>query len=443
MVCGALLSCRRPTPATPDPDLPPAGRSLFDALVANPPFPFEALLARLQSRLGPYESVLIPLGRSLQRSAAAPNFFRYPRAVAAFGDRLFLGYQEKAGIIEVLSYNEEAGRFEFQLIENYRANATPRISYAPRKICTACHQNQAPLFANQLWDETNANPKIAQFLTAQHRDFYGLPIARQPDDAYRIDQAIHRANEMSVYQKIWRESPPRIRAAWLRAMFQQRLTNSYVTSPELAKFWQTNWPNGLPIPNPEIPNRNPLARISRGGPTADPDKIAALTQAQKTIEPQFEPATLRAPLEIWRSEDRMIAGLAATLPADAIRALDTRLAAQPAPESIREFPCTIDATPNRLQAHCGVEILLYLHNDHITQGAIDAWNLTIATGTPAHFEAITATGLSPRLPDGARIRYLSIENSTLHLATTADFRHLPPAPPACLASPVFRASLCL
>src|ERR1700682_6407133 len=101
-------------PKSPGPDLPPTGQSLFDRLLPDPvPFPLTELVARIETRLGAkFDRVLIPLGRSLQRSAGAPEFFRYPRAVLAMTaepapgagiyakDRLFLGYQEKASIIE-------------------------------------------------------------------------------------------------------------------------------------------------------------------------------------------------------------------------------------------------------------------------------------------------------------------------------------------------------
>ena len=157
-------------------NLPAIGRSLFDEILVGEsardlhvPFPFPKLLAELNARAGCaaddepcYRAVLIPLGRSLQRTAAAPEFFRYPRMVIAFNgeskrshknvfpllkDRLYLGYQEKVNIIEVISYNEEAGRFEFQLVKNYRDNAKPQVFYANRSVCASCHQNQAPIFS--------------------------------------------------------------------------------------------------------------------------------------------------------------------------------------------------------------------------------------------------------------------------------------------------------
>ncbi len=148
--------------------------------------------------------MLIPLGRSLQRNAAAPRFFRAPRAVLAvtedpgrpgmplLKDRLYLGYQETAALLEVISYNEAAGRFEFQVVRDYRPGGQPRVLYAGRALCTACHQNAAPIFARQLWDETNANPKIARLLRDESRDFYGFLVDLGPDAPYAVQAAADR-----------------------------------------------------------------------------------------------------------------------------------------------------------------------------------------------------------------------------------------------------------
>ena len=178
-------------PAIPGPALPPAGRSLFDFVTADGiPFPFEALVRKIEARAGckPGDCmtpVLIPLGRSLQRTAAAPDFFAYPRAVVAMTgegkgpmfarDRLYLAYQERMNLIEVISYNEDAARFEFQLVRDYREGGAPEVVYANRNVCIACHQNHSPIFPRAVWDETNANPGIAKKLSQAGKRFYGQP----------------------------------------------------------------------------------------------------------------------------------------------------------------------------------------------------------------------------------------------------------------------------
>ena len=189
------------------------------------PFPFSALIDRIQATLGQQEFLggtrvaMIPMGRSLQRSAAAPDFFKYPRivfavtgepaayerdAVVLLKDRLYLGYVEKTGMLEVISYNEAAGRFEFQLVKDYRPGAQPKVFYANRAICISCHQNHAPIFSRAIWGESNANGTVAALLRAQRRDFDPSPQANIdfPDD---IDKSTIRANTLVTLQRVWQE----------------------------------------------------------------------------------------------------------------------------------------------------------------------------------------------------------------------------------------------
>src|SRR5205085_1943491 len=137
----------------PGDDLPSEGRSLFDLLLggnAELPDTFEKLV-----HLIPGESAgsLLPDGRSLQRKAVPKELRgRFPRVVKFFksgpgADRLFLGYQEKANTVEVISYNELARRFEFQLVRDFGPGLRPRVVYAQRSLCLKCHQNRGPIFS--------------------------------------------------------------------------------------------------------------------------------------------------------------------------------------------------------------------------------------------------------------------------------------------------------
>lgn len=432
-------------PETPGPDFPPVGRSLFDFVftrevepeeaggegedgrrVWDVPFPFAALLARVEERLGvvasgarvhgsydgtheapgespdgpwdrsagspisPVRRVLVPLGRSLQRAAGAPRFFRFPRAVAAvdrepapvdpgttapvrplLADRLYLGYHEKAEVVEVISYNEAAGRFEFQVVEDYRPGGRTRVTYASRRLCTACHQNAAPLFARQLWDETNANRRVAELLERAGRDFYGFPVHQGVDEPYRVDIATDRANRFAAYQLLWRQGceSPECRGALLVAALQSRLTGGRrfdSGSAELHKrflvpFVETfrrRWPRGLALPDPDIPNRDPLAEAlpavatdaetavdGARGLAAAPSRAAVLTGlssperavlgevlAATHIPARLEPLDRRSPLEVWTVDgateegggvpEALIAGLGELLADADLRRLD-------------------------------------------------------------------------------------------------------------------------
>lgn len=335
-------------PTLPGEDAPPVGRSLFDYVIAREPgeprayripYPFSDLLKYIE-RAGAQESsprfkiILIPSGRSLHRYAAQPDFLRFPRILATIDsdeikpdqgmypslylkDRLFLAYQEKAGIIEVISYNEAAGRFEFQIVRNYHSGTSPQVVYANRKVCTVCHQNQAPIFPEPLWHETNAQPLIHTLIQSSQTDF--SPIAHGVDIAAAFDAATDRANEILIAQKLWREGcetpgfPQQAiecRARLLTSALLQRLSgrspflhhsssqkNDLLSS--LAQIWKTQWPNGLGIPNPNIPNP-PLAEVLTfvAPDVAEPYSLPT-PDGPLHRHPLLDPITPRPPLTIW------------------------------------------------------------------------------------------------------------------------------------------------
>ncbi|MES2356209.1 MAG: hypothetical protein V4568_17755 [Pseudomonadota bacterium] len=364
-------------------NLPPTGRSLFDFLVTqrkgngyiyDVPFPFDALRKRIQASpqqngaaASSVKQVLIPLGRSLQRTAAAPEFFKYPRAVLAVDgepslqgeynvrptmllkDRLYIGYQEKTNLLEVISYNEAAARFEFQIVKDYRPGGSPKVFYANRAVCMSCHQNGAPIFSRQVWDETNANPKVAALLRSFRREMFGIPVDRGIDVPYAIDNATDRANLLAVYQLVWREGcggndadAIRCRAGLFTGLLQYKLSGNQQfdrnasqyreqTVARISATAQKRWPGGLAIGNPDIPNRDPLpgetglglpndllmAATGKGNDANARKMLANLSN----VSAAFEPLNPRPPLEVWpisqpEQTARVVAGLS-TFVADA------------------------------------------------------------------------------------------------------------------------------
>jgi hypothetical protein len=335
-------------PAQPGPSQPPVGRSLFDYLFSETdngeseyviPFPFARLVERIEQQLaetsasaGGIRQVLIPMGRSLVRNASRPDFFSSPRLVLAVDaqprfnikhaglllkDRLYIGYMEDERLLEVISYNEAAGRFEFQLVEDYGPDTEPRVSYVNRHLCVACHQNAAPIFSRQQWDETNANPDIDALLAQQGAPRYGIPPGTGVDIPFAIDSATDRANYYTYYQLMWQQgcqpfpgdvenagqTAVRCRAALLRAVLQFLLSDgsgfdasAAVYRDHFKHYMQDNvarrWPNGLLVPNPDIPNRNPLLKHGSGA-AAD----GAVMPSANVIGEAFDPLVPRAPLK--------------------------------------------------------------------------------------------------------------------------------------------------
>jgi hypothetical protein len=418
--------------------LPQAGRSLFDHVFAadgrhDLPFPFARLVRKLEARVGAdalgrpgVKRVLIPLGRSLQRTAGAEDFFRFPRAVVAVDgeprsaeepllkDRLYIGYQESAAVLEVISYNEALGRFEFQVVKDYRAGATPRAYYANRTVCTACHQNSAPIFSRQQWDETNANPRLRARLAAHGNALYGVSVARGVDEPYAIDNASDRANRLAAYQLLWQtgcggdDAPAAAcRAGALVLALQYRLSGASQLdrdgqryradyAPVLAARWKTIWPKGLNLPDPDLPNRDPGLRLA-----------ASVSSAAAHVPAQFDPLLPRAPLETWQPGDRddldrLIRGLPEFLARSDIERLDRALRHSSAGAPVHEASASCTASRKRagsgalrLSFRCGqrgepvrLRGRIYARGGAISGGSVDG----VALGVLGALDAAEVAG---------------------------------------------------
>jgi hypothetical protein len=455
-------------PAVPGPDLPPEGRSLFDLLFAqgrtyDVPYPFTALMRRLAQHAGVdalgrpgLKRVLIPLGRSLQRTAPAPQFFRFPRVVTAVDgesasaaalllkDRLYIGYQEKSAVLEVISYNERGGRFEFQVVKDYRAGATPRVFYANRAVCTTCHQNHAPIFSRQQWDETNANPELAARMREHGGRYFGIPVARGVDEPYAIDNATDRANLFPAWQRLWRDGcgpgdrGDRCRAAAFVLMLQYRLTSRSQFDRDGATYreayrgtleanWRKLWPQGLAIADPNLPNRSPA--------TVGADAALAMH-----VPAAFEPLLPRPALETWDASrpediDRLVAGLADFVPQRDAQRIDRTLLGRGEHRPIRQLTAACDLVQrkalggnrSRISLRCGgkgealaLRGRLYAQGASVTGGAVEGLSvensgplatLTIAGGTLSPDGAaftVAGQGMSARTHRGDHIERMEL-----------------------------------
>ena len=186
-------------------DAPNKGASYFDLIFRKKingvwqhqiPFPYTEFVKAIETAAGaPATQVLIPKGRSLQKDAAGDKFLEFPRIVLGMHApnpsakegllglnthaRIFTGYVEPSNQMEVISYNAELGRFEFQLVEDYAAGKTPKVRYAPRALCTTCHKGEAPIFPVRFWSESNFVQDVAQKLFAVHapaKEYFGIPL---------------------------------------------------------------------------------------------------------------------------------------------------------------------------------------------------------------------------------------------------------------------------
>lgn len=352
-----------------------SGVSLFQQVFSapdgrfDPPFPFERLMARLQGTLeadgGALRNglplVVIPLGRSLQRHAAdETGYFTYPRVVLAvtgeprpgapfLKDRLYMGYHEGLGVLEVISFNETAGQFEFELVRDYRLGGQPVLTRARRELCLACHHAGTPIFSRQTWDETAANPGIAKLL-GEHLspNLRRLPWQGGVDVPNAIDDATERSNRLFLAQRFWGEgcggesAGPACRAELLVLALMQRLgitelseaSSAGGTTPgnPLAPLL-SRWPQGLPLPNPDLPNRLPLASLDRA---SQEQPSPAQLHRVADVGAAFDALALRSPRGVWHGTEAgaraiAVAAVGLAFAQTDLRDLDRALAAGEAP----------------------------------------------------------------------------------------------------------------
>lgn len=330
-------------------DLPPEGtRSLFDHLIAQNeqlPYPFEKLVALVQAQdpAGkPPLALLIPRGRSLLKAQAdfdRPRVlvaadFQAPGSEASLGlaarGQLFLGFVEDAAEIEVISYNEAAGRYEFQLVQDYRAGGQPRIVYARRAICTTCHQGAAPIFPQRPWNETNAHAAVAQRIVAARGPGPYLQVPEQVTLATpeRFDELTDIANFVPVAQRVWLDGcgDGEPGAACRRLLLKVAL--AFAANPggfdaggpgaqALRAAQARSWPaDGIAIAESDLRNRDPLAESAgvrgwlrdlltarRGERTPRSNEDLAEFERLPKLPPELDPVQLRPPKRVLAAAD--------------------------------------------------------------------------------------------------------------------------------------------
>lgn len=321
----------------PESDLPPEGsRSLLDYWLAEQggiPFPFsrfvEALAAEDIRGRDPL-MVLIPDGRSLLKAQAD---FTAPRIVLAasmqtpegalqqpdFKGRLYLGFTELANEIEVLSYNEQAGRFEFQLISDYCEGCNPRLVYAKRAICITCHQGGVPIFSVRPWEETNAQAGIAARIAEHYSDsVHGAPIATTLEMPDAIDNLTNQAAVLAATQRAWLDgcgsgaAGVTCRRELLRHALRWISNPASLDdgAPDLVAAQRVQWPAaGIPIAGNDLRSRDPfdsglyqesfwaqLRRLIFGEPPRQStgDKLADFDLLPR-LPAEFDPLSRREP----------------------------------------------------------------------------------------------------------------------------------------------------
>lgn len=434
-----------------------AGQTVLDEVFPDGlPFPFERVLDRLRAEAGAdaVRTALIPLGRSLQRYSAAPDYFGSPRIIVAvsgdraqgpemprLADRLYLGYLPAAAVVEAISYDEAAGRFAFQQIVRYGLDGAWRTEAAERSICLRCHQAEGPIFARPLWSESNANPMVTARLDALGPAFHGVPVRQTVDTLDAFDAATDRAARIAVANRLWAEGCPDApcRAELFLAALRFGLNGSRagwragqgVATAAFAERTATLWPEGVAVVSADLPNRDPARMLAAANP-------GPLIETAGELNPE----TPRAPAVLWvpgaDGVDDAVREIAAMLSPGDFDWLDSLLRERESSRQALSLACTIRTA--RLQVGeetrfaCGddkkrVEGFLRPDGagriDRLTVNGADApARIGIRARADRDGFAMEAIGPSPRLPDGARIGSLELRAKTMSLSIFDDFAQL-------------------
>ncbi|WP_370262447.1 hypothetical protein [Limnobacter sp.] len=341
-----------------DEDLPPAGtRSLFDHFAAQQggvPYPFPKLveaLTQLHPEGQPPVLVMLPHGRSLlkgQSDNTRPRVllatdFQAPNTPANLGvnmrGQLFLGFVENANEIEVLSYNEAAGRFEFQLVQDYSATGARKLVYARRAICLTCHQGGAPIFSQRPWEETNAATGTAEAMLRERtaagldpHQYLGLDTTAPLAAPERFDELTDVGNFFASTQHLWLDGcgdPATLgdgardcRRTMLKLALQYKAKpGDFKEEGPLVEQLRTLQTQSLgqrtiPVAESDIPNRNPVleqqglkgwwhqltrGRIELGDGAKNNEDLEAFDALPK-LPRELDPLTPRAPKRVLNAQ---------------------------------------------------------------------------------------------------------------------------------------------
>lgn len=407
------------------------------------PFPFERVLERLTRLAGEdgVKTALIPLGRSLQRYSAAPDYFASPRLIVAvtgegaggalsprLADRLYLGFQPAAAAVEAISFDDATGQFVFQEIIDYGAG-NGEIEKADPQICLRCHQAAGPIFARPLWNETNANTRVAMRLSNLGPLFHGAPVRESVDALDAFDAATDRAARIGIANQLWADGcpDPACRAALFADAVRHGL-GAPLVGAAAAAFEESagaRWPGGLTVVSPDLPNRDPVALLA----TVEPDTL---------LEPAgpMDPETPRPVLTLWRpgpgSYAAAVRETAALLSVRDISWIEQRLAGAGAAMQEHSVPCArqnveLDGGAAEIRFTCtfhGTMIGGFVKPDRTGRIEVVAGGATRRTPVTAEPAGDTILlhpeGRSPRLPDGRRIASLTLTEDALILSAMAD-----------------------
>ena len=312
-----LLALTVTRPSWAHEDIPSRGHSLFDEFLAASnglPTSYPALRWALEKFSGrPATHALIPLGRSLQRFQTD---FEEPRVVAAFDSGLFVAFAKRASSLEVISFNERLGRFEFQVVRGFGPGQTPAVYYASRALCLRCHQGGQPIFAPFPWAETDAPDSDGSLAGVRARlmkihdegkgappSYHGVRVGGERfDEVQELDGFVQGSRSLVNFHSLWPRacgSTPVSEKTCRVALVTQALEGfwkdeihgiwdlAHPPRKQLQGWLRSSWPTGLNGISNQLSDRDPL------------------NPSESVISDYLNPASPRVEGRIWPSPDEV------------------------------------------------------------------------------------------------------------------------------------------
>ena len=109
--------------------------------------------------------------------------------------RIFFGYSEKSDSLEIISFNDQDQRFEFQVVHQFSNPKKQELLYAERSQCLSCHFGSGPIFPITQWRETNADNRLAKMMVKEigSNKYLRIPIflkKQRPKLAFKMDRSV-------------------------------------------------------------------------------------------------------------------------------------------------------------------------------------------------------------------------------------------------------------
>ena len=259
--------------------------SEFETIIAKSentsvPYPYTALVQLLggslsEDVLGEVVSTLIPYGRSLVKNQADS---KQPRIVSVVltgsTPASFIGYAPKSNKLEVLSWNNTLGKYDFLVVTNYQSGGQPQIHRPNPAACLTCHQGGGPIYSRQGWNESRSSDQDAFERKLKGDLAPGLNPVPAHFSGGGMDDQIRRANDQLQGVRVCRlacgEDLSCRSKLVLAALAGSQIQNSASIRQELAAAIrlsvQSRWAqDAFSYASDVIPDRDPLKEPMHGG----------------------------------------------------------------------------------------------------------------------------------------------------------------------------------